>query len=207
MLKNDRWIKEMSVENAMIAPFEENLVKDGVISYGLSSYGYDIRLADTYKIFRLDGSENMDPKNVSSQAFEDYRGESCIIPAHSYVLARSLEYFKIPRKALALCLGKSTYARMGIIVNVTPLEPEWEGYITMEISNTSPNPVKVYSNEGIAQLVFFESEESCLVSYRDRKGKYQGQKDITLPCTTPGTGQALTAPGRGEAPAAPGEEK
>lgn len=181
MLKNDRWIKEMSLKHEMIFPFEERLVKKGVISYGLSSYGYDIRLADTYKKFKLNTGMVMDPKNIPEAAFEDYRGKACVIPAHSFVLARSLEYFKIPRKVLALCLGKSTYARIGVIVNVTPLEPEWEGYITIEISNTSPNAVTIHSNEGIAQLVFFESDEPCLTSYRDRKGQYQGQKEITLP--------------------------
>ncbi len=202
MLKNDRWIKEMSLKHEMIVPFEGQQVKGGAISYGLSSYGYDIRLSDTYKIFKLysskpwygiskDNSNHcmlppeaaclLDPKNIPEGVFEDYQGDTCIIPAHSFVLGRSLEYFKIPRKAMALCLGKSTYARLGVIVNVTPLEPEWEGYITMEISNTSPNPVKVYSREGIAQLVFFESDEACLVSYRDRKGQYQAQKEITLP--------------------------
>jgi len=181
MLKNDRWIKEMSLKHEMITPFEESQVREGVISYGLSSYGYDIRLADTYKVFKLDGNKHLDPKNIPEGAFEDYQGDTCVIPAHSFILGRSLEYFKIPRQAMALCLGKSTYARIGVIVNVTPLEPEWEGYITMEISNTSPNPVKLYSREGIAQLVFFESDESCLVSYRDRKGQYQAQKEITLP--------------------------
>jgi len=181
MLKNDRWIKEMSLKHEMIVPFEGQQVKGGAISYGLSSYGYDIRLADKYKVFKLDSTNPLDPKNIPEGVFKDYQGDICIIPAHSFVLGRSLEYFKIPRKAMALCLGKSTYARIGVIVNVTPLEPEWEGYITMEISNTSPNPVKVYSREGIAQLVFFESDEACLVSYRDRKGQYQAQKEITLP--------------------------
>lgn len=192
MLKNDRWIKEMSLKHAMITPFEEAQVRKGVISYGLSSYGYDIRLGDTYKIFKLTGSKDpvlpqeensyiLDPKDIPEEAFEDYSGDTCIIPGHSFVLGSSLEYFKIPRKALGICLGKSTYARLGVIVNVTPLEPEWEGYITMEISNTSPNAVKVYSNEGIAQIVFFESDEPCKVSYGDRKGRYQKQKGITLP--------------------------
>lgn len=181
MLKNDRWIKEMSLQHEMISPFEERQVKKGVISYGLSSYGYDVRLADEYKIFKLNSNDTLDPKNIPAKAFEDYKGEACIISAHSFILARSLEYFKIPRQVLALCLGKSTYARLGVIVNVTPLEPEWEGYITMEISNTSPAAVKVYSREGIAQLVFLESSSPCLVSYRDRQGQYQAQKEIRLP--------------------------
>ena len=178
----------MSLKHGMIAPFEAEQVKGGAISYGLSSYGYDIRLADTYKVFKLDGNKELDPKDIPEGAFEDCQGDTCIIPAHSFVLGRSLEYFKIPRQAMAICLGKSTYARLGVIVNVTPLEPEWEGHITMAISNTAPAPAKVYSNEGIAQLVFFESDEPCMVSYQDRKGQYQAQKEIRLPRHEKGQG-------------------
>lgn len=181
MLKNDRWIEEMSLKHDMISPFEGRQVRKGAISYGLSSYGYDIRLGDKYKIFTLNSATYMDPKDIPGDAFEDFQGESCVIPSHSFVLAQSLEYFKIPRRVLAICVGKSTYARIGVIVNVTPLEPEWEGYLTIEISNTSPRPVRVYSREGIAQIIFFESDEPCICSYRDRKGRYQTQKGITLP--------------------------
>lgn len=172
----------MALEHEMIRPFEPQQVKNNNISYGLSSYGYDIRLADEFKIFKShSGQAILDPKKINPDLFEDYSGESCVIPPHSFILARSLEYFKIPRNALALCTGKSTYARIGVIVNVTPLEPAWEGYITIEISNTSPCSVMLYAKEGIAQVVFFESSEACQISYADRKGSYQAQTRITLP--------------------------
>jgi len=179
MLKPDTWIKRMALENEMIKPFEPQQVKNNNISYGLSSYGYDIRIADEFKIFK--GETTLDPKKVDPALFEDFKGPVCVIPPTSFVLARSLEYFKIPRNVLVLCTGKSTYARIGVIVNITPLEPEWEGYITIAISNTSSNPAKLYSNEGIAQIIFFESSESCQTSYADRKGLYQSQQSITLP--------------------------
>ena len=167
----------------MIRPFEPEQVRNNNISYGLSSFGYDIRLADEFKIFKGSGDEDaiVDPKRIRPDLFEDFRGDKCVIRPHSFVLARSLEYFKIPRNVLALCTSKSTYARIGVIVNVTPLEPCWEGYLTIEISNTSPLPVRLYANEGIAQVVFFTSDEECEVSYADRKGRYQAQREITLP--------------------------
>lgn len=181
MLKSDKWIKKMAIENKMIDPFEEKQIKQGVISYGISSYGYDIRLADEFKIFTNVFNSIVDPKNFDSKSFVDFKGEICIIPPNSFILGRSVEYLKIPRKVLGICLGKSTYARCGIIVNITPLEAEWEGQITIEISNTTPLPVKVYANEGIAQILFFESDEECEESYKDRKGKYDKQKGIVLP--------------------------
>lgn len=181
-IRPDTWIKRMALEQEMIKPFELRQVRNGNISYGLSSYGYDIRIADEFKVFEgFDAQSVVDPKKIDPLLFRDVRGASCIIPPNSFILARSLEYLKIPRNILCLCTGKSTYARIGVVVNVTPLEPCWEGYITMEISNTSPAPVRVYANEGIAQVVFFESDEICEVSYSDRKGRYQAQKDITLP--------------------------
>ncbi len=181
-IKPDSWIKRMALEHDMIRPFEPTQIKDGNISYGLSSFGYDIRIADEFKIFQGSGNKNvLDPKNIDSSLFEDYKGNVCIIPPNSFVLARSLEYFKIPRNVLALCTGKSTYARIGVVVNVTPLEPSWEGFITMDISNTSPCPVRLYANEGVGQVVFFESQEACEISYSDRKGRYQSQTKITLP--------------------------
>ena len=168
----------------MIKPFESQQVKKNNISYGLSSYGYDMRIADEFKIFKGAGSSYIiDPKKVDADLFEDFKGESCVIPPNSFILARSLEYFKIPRDVLALCTGKSTYARIGVIVNVTPLEPTWEGYITIDISNTSPSPVRIYANEGIGQVVFFRTKDACQISYSDRKGSYQSQKTITLPLT------------------------
>ncbi|MBU4343257.1 MAG: dCTP deaminase [Candidatus Omnitrophica bacterium] len=178
-IRPDTWIKQMALEHDMIKPFEPNQIKNNNISYGLSSYGYDIRIADEFKIFKANGT--LDPKSVTPDLFEDFKGLTCIIPANSFVLARSFEYFNIPRNVLALCTGKSTYARVGVIVNVTPLEPSWEGFITMEISNTSPCPVRLYANEGIAQVVFLESDQECAISYSDRKGSYQSQKTITLP--------------------------
>jgi len=181
-IKPDTWIKRMALEYDMIKPFEPQQIKDNNISYGLSSYGYDIRIADEFKIYKDTGKKDIiDPKKIIPDLFTDFNGEICIIPPNSFILARSLEYFKMPRNVLALCTGKSTYARIGVIVNVTPLEPSWEGFLTMEISNTSPGPVKLYANEGIAQVVFFESTEECEVTYSDRKGRYQSQQGITLP--------------------------
>lgn len=182
MVKNDRWIREMA-EKGMITPFDANQVRKGVISYGVSSYGYDMRIYDEFKIFDSKDNAVIDPKNFAETHFTDFKGDVCIIPPNSYVLARSLEYFKIPKDVLVICLGKSTYARSGIIVNVTPLEPEWEGYITISISNTAPVPVKLYSNEGLAQLIFLGASEICQISYADKAGKYQAQKGITLPKT------------------------
>lgn len=181
MLKSDKWIKRMAIENKMIEPFEDKQIKQGVISYGISSYGYDIRLADEFKIFTNVFNSIVDPKKFDPKSFVDFKGEVCIIPPNSFILGRSVEYLKIPRRVLGICLGKSTYARCGIIVNITPLEAEWEGQITIEISNTTPLPVKVYANEGIAQILFFESDEECEESYKDRKGKYDKQKGIVLP--------------------------
>ena len=180
MVKNDRWIREMA-EKGMIKPFDKNQVREGVISYGVSSYGYDMRVSDEFKIFANTDNAVIDPKNFNKTNFTDFKGDVCVIPPNSYALGRSLEYFKIPRDVLVICLGKSTYARCGIVVNVTPLEPEWEGYITIEISNTAPVPAKIYSNEGLAQLIFLGASEICEVSYADKAGKYQAQKGITLP--------------------------
>jgi dCTP deaminase len=180
-LKPDHWIRRMAREHGMIEPFVDKQVRDGVISYGLSSYGYDLRVANEYKIFTNVYSAVVDPKNFDSQSFVDFVGDVCIIPPNSFVLARSVEYFRIPRSVLTICLGKSTYARTGLIVNVTPFEPTWEGHVTLEISNTTPLPAKVYSNEGLAQVLFFEADEECEVSYADRKGKYQGQTGVTPP--------------------------
>jgi len=180
-IKSDKWIKRMAREHQMIVPFEEGQVRKGVISYGLSSYGYDIRVANAFKIFTNVNSTTVDPKNFDEQSFVDFKGDVCIIPPNSFALARTVEYFRIPRTVLTICLGKSTYARCGLIVNVTPFEPEWEGFATLEISNTTPLPAKIYANEGIAQVIFFESDEPCEVSYADKKGKYQAQRDITLP--------------------------
>ncbi|NOS35523.1 MAG: dCTP deaminase, partial [Deltaproteobacteria bacterium] len=165
----------------MIEPFEEKQVREGSISYGVSSYGYDIRIADDFKIFTNVNNAIVDPKKFDSQSFVDYKGDVCIIPPNSFALGRSVEYFRIPRNVMTICVGKSTYARCGIITNVTPFEPEWEGFVTLEISNTTPLPAKIYANEGIAQVLFFESDEEPEVSYRDKKGKYQSQVGITLP--------------------------
>jgi len=165
----------------MIVPFSERQIKKGVVSYGLSSYGYDIRIADEFKVFTNVNTTIVDPKNFDQRSLIDVKGKFCLIPPNSFVLARTVEYFKIPRNILTICLGKSTYARCGIIVNVTPFEPEWEGYATLEISNTTPLPAKIYANEGIAQIIFLEADEICEVSYKDKKGKYQAQKKITLP--------------------------
>jgi dCTP deaminase len=180
-IKSDKWIERMAREHRMIEPFAERQVKDTKVSYGLSSYGYDLRISDEFKIFTNINSTVVDPKEFDPKAFVDFKGDVCIIPPNSFALGRSVEYFRIPRKVITICLGKSTYARCGIITNVTPFEPEWEGFVTMEISNTTPLPAKVYANEGIAQVLFFESDEECLVSYADRKGKYQAQRGITLP--------------------------
>ena len=179
MIKNDRWIKKQVLENRMIYPFEDSQVRDGVISSGLSSFGYDLRVSDEFKIFTNVNNAIVDPKNFSSESFIDFKGPVCIVPPNSFALARSVEYFKIPRNVMTICLGKSTHARCGIIVNVTPFEPEWEGYVTLEISNTTPLPAKIYANEGLAQVLFFESEEPE-TSYKDKKGKYQEQNGITL---------------------------
>ena len=178
---SDRWIRKMAQEQEMIKPFAENQVREGVISYGLSSYGYDLRVADEFKIFTNVNSNIVDPKHFDERSFVEFRGAVCIIPPNSFALARSVEYFKIPRNILTICVGKSTYARCGIIVNVTPLEPEWEGFVTLEISNTAPLPARVYANEGLCQLVFFNADQVCEISYKDKKGKYQSQKGIVLP--------------------------
>jgi dCTP deaminase len=184
-IKSDKWIRRMAAEHRMIEPFEAGQVKTvggkSVVSYGTSSYGYDIRCSTEFKIFTNINSTIVDPKNFDAKNFVDYRGEVCIIPPNSFALARTVEYFRIPRNVLTLCVGKSTYARCGIIVNVTPLEPEWEGHVTLEFSNTTPLPARVYANEGVAQVIFLESDEVCETSYRDRGGKYQGQKGVTLP--------------------------
>ena len=180
-IKSDKWIKNMSLKRDMISPFVEGQVSSKVISYGVSSYGYDLRVSDEYKIFTNINNSIVDPKNFDDNSFVTYKGDVCIVPANSFALARSVEYFKIPRNVLTLCVGKSTYARCGIIVNVTPFEPEWEGHVTLEISNTTPLPAKIYSNEGLCQVLFFESDENCKMSYRDRSGKYQKQTGITLP--------------------------
>jgi dCTP deaminase len=180
-LKSDNWIKKMALEHRMIEPFVEGQVRNGVISYGVSSYGYDIRVADEFKIFTNVFSAVVDPKHFDPRSMVDFQGEVCIIPPNSFVLAKTVEYFRIPRNVLTICLGKSTYARCGLIVNVTPFEPEWEGYVTLEISNTTPLPAKVYANEGIAQVLFFEGDEPCAISYADKKGKYQKQQSIVLP--------------------------
>jgi dCTP deaminase len=171
----------MALEQRMIEPFVDHQMRDGVISFGVSSYGYDIRVADEFKIFTNVFSATVDPKHFDPQSMVDYKGEVCVIPPNSFALARTIEYFRIPRKVLTVCLGKSTYARCGIIVNVTPFEPEWEGFVTLEISNTTPLPAKIYANEGIAQVLFFEADEECTISYADKKGKYQGQQSIVLP--------------------------
>jgi dCTP deaminase len=180
-IKSDRWIKRMALEHGMIDPFEERQVRQGVVSYGLSSYGYDIRVADEFKVFTNINSTLIDPKNFDPRSFVDIRADVCIVPPNSFALARTVEYFRIPRDVLTVCLGKSTYARCGIIVNVTPFEPEWEGTATLEISNTTPLPAKIYANEGIAQVLFFQSDEACQVSYGDKQGKYLKQREVTLP--------------------------
>lgn len=178
MPKSDRWIREMA-QKGMIEPFNESLKSKGVISSGVSSYGYDMRISDEFRVYSPPPGAEIDPKAFKDEHFTEYKGSICVIPPNSYVLARSLEYFRIPRDVLAICFGKSTYARCGVLVNVTPLEPEWEGYVTISISNTTPSPVRLYSGEGIAQVIFLESKETCETSYADRSGKYQAQKKIT----------------------------
>ena len=180
-IKADRWIRKMALEHGMIEPFEDRQVREGVVSYGLSSYGYDIRVANEFKVFTNINSTVVDPKNFDARSFVDVQADVCIIPPNSFALAKTVEYFRIPRNVLTICVGKSTYARCGLIVNVTPFEPEWEGFVTLEISNTTPLPAKVYANEGIAQVLFFQSDETCEVSYADKKGKYQKQQGLTLP--------------------------
>jgi dCTP deaminase len=177
----DHWISRMAREHGMIEPFEPSQVREKVISFGVSAYGYDLRLADEFRIFAPPAGARLDPKQFEPSWFVERRAETCEIPANSFVLARSLEYFRIPREVIAICFGKSTYARCGVVVNVTPLEPEWEGYITMSISNTAPTPTILYANEGIAQVIFLRGDQLCEVSYADKKGKYQGQTDITPP--------------------------
>jgi dCTP deaminase len=180
-IKSDSWIRRMALERRMIEPFVERQVRDGVISYGLSSYGYDIRVADEFKVFTNINTTVIDPKQFDPRSLVDVKTDVCIVPPNSFALARTVEYFRIPRDILTICLGKSTYARCGIIVNVTPFEPEWEGTATLEISNTTPLPARIYANEGIAQVLFFQSDEICEVSYADKKGKYQAQVRVTLP--------------------------
>ena len=184
-IKSDRWIREMATEHGMIEPFEPGQVReeDGrrLISYGTSSYGYDVRCSREFKVFTNINSATVDPKGFDEDSFVDVEGDVCVIPPNSFALASTVEYFRIPRNVLTVCLGKSTYARCGIIVNVTPLEPEWEGHVTLEFSNTTTLPAKIYANEGVAQMLFFESDEVCEVSYKDRGGKYQGQRGVTLP--------------------------
>ena len=180
-IKSDKWIRRMCEEHGMIEPFERGQVRDGMISYGLSSYGYDIRVSSEFKVFTNVFNAVVDPKSFDPRSFVDIHGPECIIPPNSFALARTEEYFRIPRNVLAVCVGKSTYARCGLVVNVTPLEPTWEGYLTLEISNTTPLPAKVYGGEGIAQLLFFEGDELPEVAYSDRKGKYMNQQGVTLP--------------------------
>ena len=180
-LKPDHWIRKMATERRMIEPFVESQVRDNVISYGVSSYGYDIRVADEFKVFINVFAAMVDPKHFDPKSMVDIKAEVCVIPPNSFALARTVEYFRIPRNVLTVCLGKSTYARCGIIINVTPFEPEWEGFVTLEISNTTPLPAKIYANEGIAQVLFFEADDVCEISYADKKGKYQKQKTIVLP--------------------------
>jgi len=182
-IKSDRWIRRLAREHRMIEPFADSQVREGVISYGVSSYGYDMRVAPEFKIFTNVLSAVVDPKQFDSRSFVEFMGPVCIVPPNSFALARSVEYFRIPRNVLTVCVGKSTYARCGIITNVTPLEPEWEGFVTLEISNTTPLPAKIYANEGIAQVLFFAADEGdeCEQSYADKRGKYQAQTGITLP--------------------------
>jgi dCTP deaminase len=182
-VKCDKWIRRMALEHGMIEPFADRQVREGVISYGVSSYGYDMRVADEFRIFTNVNSTTVDPKNFDAKSFVEFQGHVCIVPPNSFALARSVEFFRIPRSVLTICVGKSTYARCGIIVNVTPFEPEWEGHVTLEFSNTTPLPAKIYANEGVAQVLFFESDEICETSYADRGGKYQGQHGVTLPKT------------------------
>ena len=179
MIKNDEWIIKMAKEQGMIEPFEGKQVRSGVISYGVSSFGYDVRITDEFKVVTVENSVIIDPKNFRPEIMSEQKADYCIIPPNSYILGRSLEYFRIPPKVLALCFGKSTYARCGVVANITPLEPGWEGFITMAIANTAPLPVKIYAGEGIAQIIFIEADEPPSVSYKDKKGKYQAQKNLT----------------------------
>ena len=181
MIKSDNWIRKMCMEKRMIEPFEEKQVREGAISYGVSSYGYDLRIADEFKIFTNINSTIVDPKQFDAKSFVDFKGPICIVPPNSFALGRSVEYFRIPRDVMTICVGKSTYARCGMILNVTPLEPEWEGHVTLEISNTTPLPARIYANEGIAQVLFLGGSDVCATSYKDKKGKYQGQTGVTLP--------------------------
>ena len=180
-IKSDKWIRRMATEHQMIEPFVDSQVRAGVVSYGLSSYGYDIRVADEFKVFTNINNTVVDPKHFDPRSFVDIKAETCIVPPNSFALARTIEYFRIPRDILTVCVGKSTYARCGIIVNVTPFEPEWEGFVTLEISNTTPLPARIYANEGIAQVLFFQGDEPCERSYADKKGKYLKQQGVTLP--------------------------
>jgi dCTP deaminase len=180
-IRPDTWITRMALEHRMIEPFVNDQVRAGVISYGVSSYGYDVRVGDEFKVFTNVFNTVVDPKNFDPKSFVDIKADVCVIPPNSFALASTIEYFRIPRDVLTVCLGKSTYARCGIIVNVTPFEPEWEGHVTIEISNTTPLPAKIYANEGIAQVLFFQSDEPCAKSYKDKKGKYQAQRGVTLP--------------------------
>ena len=180
-IRPDHWIRKMAKEHGMIDPFVDTQVRSGVISYGLSAYGYDIRVTDEFKVFTNVYNSVVDPKGFDDKSFVEIKADSCMIPPNSFALARTVEYFRIPRSTITICMGKSTYARCGIIVNVTPFEPEWEGFVTLEISNTTPLPAKIYANEGIAQVLFFESDDVCEVSYADKKGKYQKQIGITPP--------------------------
>ena len=180
-VKPDHWIRKMALEHKMIEPFQDRQVREGVISYGVSSYGYDLRVADEFRIFTNVNSTIVDPKHFDSRSLVEFKGDVCLIPPNSFALGRSVEYFRIPRNVLTICLGKSTYARCGIIVNVTPFEPEWEGFVTLEISNTTPLPAKIYANEGIAQILFLRADAVCKTSYGDKRGKYQDQKGLTLP--------------------------
>lgn len=186
-IKSDRWIRRMATEHGMIEPFTDGQVRAGGISYGVSSYGYDMRVANEFKIFTNALSAIVDPKHFDDKSFVEFTGDVCVVPPNSFALARSVEYFRIPRNVLTICVGKSTYARCGIITNVTPFEPEWEGHVTLEISNTTPLPARVYANEGICQVLFFEADDDdiCETSYADKKGKYQDQKGLTLPFVTP----------------------
>jgi dCTP deaminase len=180
-IKSDRWIRQMALEHGMIEPFADRQVREGVISYGVSSYGYDMRVATEFRIFTNVLNSLVDPKQFDPKSFVEFEGDVCIVPPNSFALGRSVEYFRIPRNVITITVGKSTYARCGIITNVTPFEPEWEGFVTLEISNTTPLPAKIYGNEGIAQALFFEGDEAPETSYADRKGKYQGQRGVTLP--------------------------
>jgi len=180
-IKSDRWIRQMALEHGMIEPFADRQVREGVISYGVSSYGYDMRVATEFRIFTNVLNSLVDPKRFDPKSFVEFEGNVCIVPPNSFALGRSVEYFRIPRNVITITVGKSTYARCGIITNVTPFEPEWEGFVTLEISNTTPLPAKIYANEGIAQALFFEGDEAPETSYADRKGKYQGQRGVTLP--------------------------